>query len=179
MPLPRAISTTPAKVRPRVPATLAVSGGQAAATDDPLGNKDLAATRLAHSDHTQLPDQQSAHRAGVRQLGRDPAGGQRASDVGRSRRAGVGARSWEALLGTAAVAVTLMWLQTTAEEWLFRGYVVQWLSLSTGRPLVLAAVSGALFALPHLANPEVLTLSGLALLLGPVPYFVFGCPSAG
>lgn len=64
----------------------------------------------------------------------------------------------------AIVAVLLIPIQSAAEELLFRGYLVQWTSLGTGnsrRPLTglpriatLAAVSGLLFALPHLLNPE-------------------------
>lgn len=85
-----------------------------------------------------------------------------------------GPDSWNALLRTAAVALALIGLQTTAEELLFRGYVIQWLSLRWQRRAVLASVSGAIFTLPHLANPEILSLAGPAVLLGPVPYFVLG-----
>lgn len=85
-----------------------------------------------------------------------------------------GPPTWEAFLRTSVVAAALIGLQTTAEELLFRGYLIQWLSLKTRNPVPLAAISGCLFALPHLANPEVLSLSGFALLLGAVPYFVFG-----
>jgi len=52
------------------------------------------------------------------------------------------------------LALVLTPVQTTAEELFFRGYLVQGLSLVSRRPLFLAGVSGALFALPHLANPE-------------------------
>lgn len=85
-----------------------------------------------------------------------------------------GSDSWGALLRTSAAALLLVGLQTTAEELLFRGYVIQWLSLRWRRRVVLASVSGAIFTLPHLANPEVLSLAGPAVLLGPVPYFVLG-----
>ena len=52
------------------------------------------------------------------------------------------------------VALLLVPLQTTAEELLFRGYLVQWMSLATRRIVVLSVADGLLFAIPHLANPE-------------------------
>ena len=64
----------------------------------------------------------------------------------------------------AVVVLLLIPVQASAEELLFRGYLVQWTSLATDRPgrrmaprprlCLLAAVSGLVFALPHLANPE-------------------------
>ena len=61
-------------------------------------------------------------------------------------------------------------LQTTAEELFFRGYLLQGLGLRTRRTVVLVAVSGLLFAVHHLGNPEV--GSGFALLA--TYYFLFG-----
>lgn len=55
----------------------------------------------------------------------------------------------------ALVALILTPVQTTTEELFFRGYLVQGASLIGKNPIFLAAVSGALFMLPHLANPEV------------------------
>jgi len=52
------------------------------------------------------------------------------------------------------LGVILIPMQTTAEELLFRGYLTQGLGLLVKNPLVLAAVSGLLFTLPHLTNPE-------------------------
>ena len=64
----------------------------------------------------------------------------------------------------AIVVLLLIPVQSSAEELLFRGYVIQWTSLATDRPgrtakplvriAVLSGVSGIVFALPHLANPE-------------------------
>lgn len=65
----------------------------------------------------------------------------------------------------AIVCLLLIPVQSGAEELLFRGYVVQWTSLGTDRPhgrslagwqrmAVLTGVSGLVFAVPHLANPE-------------------------
>lgn len=55
----------------------------------------------------------------------------------------------------AAIALVLTPIQTTAEELLFRGYVMQALSLVMHRPLAIAAASALIFTLPHLLNPEV------------------------
>lgn len=55
----------------------------------------------------------------------------------------------------AALVLVLTPIQTTAEELVFRGYVLQGLGLLVRRPVVLAVASAALFALPHLMNPEV------------------------
>lgn len=52
------------------------------------------------------------------------------------------------------VGLILIPVQTASEELLFRGYWLQGLSLLVKTPLLLCIVSGLLFALPHLANPE-------------------------
>ena len=75
----------------------------------------------------------------------------------------------------AIVAVLLIPLQSSAEELLFRGYLVQWTSLGTDRPnsrtsrgvgrvAILAGVSGVVFSLPHLLNPEAAGVQGYAWL---------------
>lgn len=46
-------------------------------------------------------------------------------------------------------------MQTTAEELFFRGYVLQGFGRLTRNWFILAFLSGFLFMLPHLANPEV------------------------
>jgi membrane protease YdiL (CAAX protease family) len=46
-------------------------------------------------------------------------------------------------------------LQATAEELVFRGYLMQGLGLLTRRPLAVAVASSVIFTLPHLMNPEV------------------------
>lgn len=68
------------------------------------------------------------------------------------------------------LGVTLIPMQTTAEELLFRGYLTQGLGLFMKRPLLLATVSGLLFTLPHLTNPE---LSAGFWLVAP-QYFIVG-----
>ena len=56
------------------------------------------------------------------------------------------------LLGLSLVLIPL---QTSAEELVFRGYLLQWAGLRLRNPWVLSLISGLAFALPHLGNPEV------------------------
>jgi membrane protease YdiL (CAAX protease family) len=55
----------------------------------------------------------------------------------------------------AAVALVVTPIQTTTEELLFRGYIMQGLALFLRRPGVIAGTSALIFTLPHLMNPEV------------------------
>lgn len=55
----------------------------------------------------------------------------------------------------ALVALVLTPVQTTAEELVFRGYVMQGLWLVVRRPAAVAVLSSAIFTIPHLMNPEV------------------------
>lgn len=55
----------------------------------------------------------------------------------------------------AVLALVLTPIQTTTEELVFRGYVMQGLALLVKRPAVIAMLSGAIFTVPHLMNPEV------------------------
>lgn len=68
------------------------------------------------------------------------------------------------------MAVCLVPLQSTAEELLFRGYLVQWASLLSRNKVFLTIVSGVIFTLPHLANPEV----GLDVPAMVAQYFALG-----
>jgi CAAX protease family protein len=79
--------------------------------------------------------------------------------------------SAERFLPFAAVALVLTPLQTATEELVFRGYVMQGLGLIVKTPAVVAILSAAIFALPHLFNPEVQQHG--AGLLG-ASYFVIG-----
>ena len=54
-----------------------------------------------------------------------------------------------------AVILLLTPIQTSAEELLFRGYLLQVTGQLTHNVWLLAALNGAIFMLPHLANPEV------------------------
>lgn len=53
-----------------------------------------------------------------------------------------------------AVALILTPLQTSAEEFFFRGYLLQGLGLLVKNRLALSVLNGILFAIPHLSNPE-------------------------
>lgn len=54
-----------------------------------------------------------------------------------------------------AVVLVLTPIQTTAEELVFRGYVMQGIGLLTRRPALIAVASSLVFTVPHLLNPEV------------------------
>jgi membrane protease YdiL (CAAX protease family) len=58
------------------------------------------------------------------------------------------------LLPFTLVALLIVPLQTSAEELFFRSYLLQWLGRRLRHPLLLSALSGLAFALPHSANPE-------------------------
>ena len=52
------------------------------------------------------------------------------------------------------VAIALLPIQTTSEELFFRGWVIQWAAKRSGNIIWLSVLSGALFSVPHLLNPE-------------------------
>lgn len=68
-------------------------------------------------------------------------------------------------------------IQTTTEELVFRGYVIQSFGLKIKNGLILSLISGVLFTLPHLMNPEIYAsnklgvFSTICTILG---YFVVG-----
>jgi membrane protease YdiL (CAAX protease family) len=70
----------------------------------------------------------------------------------------------------AFLTLLLIPIQTSSEELFFRGYLVQAASLISRNSLFLAITSGVLFALPHMANPEVAANFVVVLLT----YFVLG-----
>jgi membrane protease YdiL (CAAX protease family) len=65
--------------------------------------------------------------------------------------------SWNgaAFLPFLLVTLTLLPIQTTSEELFFRGWLQQWLDNGKRKRWIISTASGALFALPHMANPEV------------------------
>lgn len=73
-----------------------------------------------------------------------------------------------------AIALTILAVQTTAEELFFRGYLLQWFSKATRNTWILAVASGLLFGVPHLANPEVADASGVGYLIALLTYFATG-----
>jgi CAAX protease family protein len=74
------------------------------------------------------------------------------------------------LLPFALVAVLLFPIQSSSEELFFRGYLLQGLALLTRNRLLLAVVTGLIFAALHIENPEV----GAEFWLVMAFYFVFG-----
>lgn len=72
------------------------------------------------------------------------------------------------------VVIVVLFFQTTAEELFFRGYLGSWLSLRLKNVWVQSAIIGFLFMLPHMANPEVIELSGLTYVLACSTYFAVG-----
>jgi membrane protease YdiL (CAAX protease family) len=52
------------------------------------------------------------------------------------------------------LAIFFIPIQTSAEELFFRGYILQGFGLRLRNIWVLSAISGLLFGLPHLLNPE-------------------------
>ena len=54
----------------------------------------------------------------------------------------------------AIVAIVLLPIQTTSEELFFRGWIIQWAAKRNTNIIWLSTLSGALFSLPHLVNPE-------------------------
>ncbi|BAY62871.1 abortive infection protein [Calothrix brevissima NIES-22] len=67
-------------------------------------------------------------------------------------------------------ALILTPIQTSAEEFLFRGYLMQGLSLITKHRLLLILITSFLFTIPHLGNPEMQR----GFILGAMSYFVWG-----
>ena len=55
----------------------------------------------------------------------------------------------------AAVAIALIPLQTSFEEYLFRGYMLQGLGIATKSRFIPFVVTSVLFGLMHIANPEI------------------------
>ncbi len=80
----------------------------------------------------------------------------------------------QVFFASAALALLLTPLQTTAEELLFRGYVMQSLGRLVRNPWMLIVVSAAVFTLPHAGNPEV----GVAPWLVLPQYFIIGALAA-
>lgn len=60
--------------------------------------------------------------------------------------------SLSAFLPFLLVAIVLLPIQTSAEEFFFRGWLIRW-SVRRSKPAIVV-ISGAVFALPHIGNPE-------------------------
>lgn len=74
--------------------------------------------------------------------------------------------NWPFLLAS----LLLVPVQTSAEEFLYRGYLLQASGRLTQNPLVLSVINGVLFTLPHLSNPEAGEYGWYAIL----NWFAFG-----
>ena len=61
---------------------------------------------------------------------------------------------WETFLPFLLVGLLLLPMQTTAEELFFRGWIIQWAAGGWSNIWWLSSLSGVLFAVPHLLNPE-------------------------
>ena len=61
----------------------------------------------------------------------------------------------------ALLALFLVPIQTSAEELFFRGYILQGLGLRLRNIWILSAISGVIFMVPHLLNPEARVNYGL------------------
>ena len=70
----------------------------------------------------------------------------------------------------ALVALVLLPIQTTAEELFFRGYIIQSTGLRISNIFLLSSISGFIFMVPHLLNPE----ARLNYLLMGFYYFIIG-----
>ena len=81
--------------------------------------------------------------------------------------------SWNAsaFLPYLFICLTLLPMQTTAEELFFRGWLQQWLDNGKKKQWTVSLTSGLLFALPHIANPEV---AGNQLFLPVISYGATG-----
>jgi membrane protease YdiL (CAAX protease family) len=80
--------------------------------------------------------------------------------------------TFQAVTWTAYAVIALIFIpmQTSAEELFFRGYLLQWIGLRLKNKWVLAIFNGALFFLPHIANPE---MAANSILIG-LGYFALG-----
>jgi uncharacterized protein len=67
-------------------------------------------------------------------------------------------------------ALILTPIQTSSEEFIFRGYLMQGLSLITKNRLLLIIVTSFLFAVPHFGNPEMQR----GFVWGALTYFIWG-----
>jgi len=77
------------------------------------------------------------------------------------------------------IAILLIPIQTTCEELLFRGYIMQGLKLRTKNNLVAILISGIMFGMVHIGNPEIEVIGyhiivyyiSVGIFLGLISYF--------
>ncbi len=78
------------------------------------------------------------------------------------------------LLTFLLLSLILTPIQVASEEFLFRGYLINWLKSIKKGTLFPLLISGILFALPHLNNPEVKNSKGLFFFIYLVMALLFG-----
>jgi len=78
---------------------------------------------------------------------------------------------WQSFLPLLIICVIFLPLQTSFEEFLFRGYYMQGIALLTKYPAIPILLTSALFALAHMFNPEVAAFGWEVMF---VYYFCFG-----
>lgn len=61
---------------------------------------------------------------------------------------------WETYAWLVLATLILVPIQTTSEELVFRGLLLQWVAKFTKNPIILAIIVGAIFGSLHFANPE-------------------------
>ncbi|AEV70389.1 CPBP family intramembrane glutamic endopeptidase [Acetivibrio clariflavus] len=75
------------------------------------------------------------------------------------------------------VILILTPIQTTAEELFFRGYILQGFGRKIKNTVILSVISGFIFMVPHLLNPEVFksrSMGGFETISGVAYYFLVG-----
>jgi len=71
---------------------------------------------------------------------------------------------WQSFLILSVIAIVMVPLQTTFEEWLFRGYLMQGFGYIFKNRAVPFIVTSLLFGLMHFANPEVEKLGNIIMI---------------
>ena len=81
---------------------------------------------------------------------------------------------WQHFLPFLFLALIFIPIQTSTEELFFRGYLLQGFGLRIRNSIVLSIISGIIFMLPHLLNPE----AEVNFLLMGISYFAIGATLA-
>lgn len=72
----------------------------------------------------------------------------------------------------------VLWMQTTFEEFIFRGLFLRWACQNeigyTKKAMLAAVISSLVFMAAHLYNPEITTQSGIDIVLAASSYFISG-----
>ncbi len=72
----------------------------------------------------------------------------------------------------------VLWMQTTVEEYMFRGIILRWLCKNeigyNKKAIIGAVITSLLFAVSHITNPEVASQSGFDIVIITSGYFLYG-----